>query len=387
MHVRRRTILTIAATVCFAVGIGCSRRATTPQVTDRALLREAIAEWQHAGNPWNGGAAPEILAQQARQGYYDDAVLTARLIQRWDKSDWPPVRLAAIRAANGDVPGARAMLAQYAGSTTGAEMAKEAGRILACRGDLPDALETVAMGVDRDDILLDFARHQIAYGEFAAALETAAQMKSPNNVFFDIGEALQERHQQMRVRELASGMTDQKLAAQFRREVRSTLWPPTWMEVQTLDDPCSHAAAFADKADFTQADAVVEQNHCTSVYYVARLQYASDPAGAERLLRTYSKPEEFHIGLEELTLAAARKGNIPEALRFLGELQNRKDAEGRVEGAIREITRCWTAKDGVKPSLQWARSRPSGLQRSWALLGVAEALAPPGKTEPYIPGC
>ena len=65
-------------------------------------------------------------------------------------------------------------------------------------------------------------------------------------------------------------------------------------------------------------------------------------------------------GLGELAVAAAKKGNITEALRFLGDLQNLKEgtarssvlAEARVTEAVHGITRYWTIKDGPKVVLK-----------------------------------
>ena len=191
-------------------------------ITDRELLREAVADWQHAGE-FGGEPSCEIFELQAVQGYYDDAAATVHLFGRPDEVDWSIVELARIRAENGDLPGARAMIERFAGSDLGAEIVKSVALAQVSKGDLKGALETAGPGVDQDEILLPFARRQISNGDFAPALETAARMKSPDPVFYEFGVALQERREQNRVHELASGMTNHKLAAEFAKQVRVTL--------------------------------------------------------------------------------------------------------------------------------------------------------------------
>ena len=67
---------------------------------------------------------------------------------------------------------------------------------------------------------------------------------------------------------------------------------------------------------------------------------------------------------------------------FLGDLQNLKDettrdpvlGQDKLNEAVHGIARYWTIRDGPKIVLKWARSRPTIEQRTWALLGMAEAL-------------
>jgi len=348
------------------------------KITDRELLGEAVAEWQRAGGP-GGEIRREIFEQQAMQGYYDDAEATGRLFRRTDGFYWS-VELARIRAENGDLQGAKALIKQFAGSDVDAQIAEAVALAQVSKGDLQGALEIAVAGVDRDEILFAFARRQIANSDFAAALETAARMKSPDQVFYDLGDALRERGEQQRVRELASGMSNRKLAAEFAKRVRATLWPPT-LELK-IASPCEIAAHYGLQGKFAEADALIEQSKCTSVSFVAIRQYAVDPAGAERLLRGSSNADDLLFGLDQLAVAAAKKGNITEALRFFGDLQNLKDttarssvlAEDRVTEAVHGIARYWTIRDGPKVVLKWARSRPTGEQRTWALIGMAQAL-------------
>ena len=65
--------------------------------------------------------------------------------------------------------------------------------------------------------------------------------------------------------------------------------------------------------------------------------------------------------------------SIAEALRFLGAVQSLGGPDG-VSSEVHEIARAWTIRDGPKAVLKWARSRPTTEQRTWALIGMAEAL-------------
>ena len=59
----------------------------------------------------------QIFEQQAAQGYYEDAAATATLFKRPDDRRWSVEELAKIRAENGDIPGAKAMIKRFSGST------------------------------------------------------------------------------------------------------------------------------------------------------------------------------------------------------------------------------------------------------------------------------
>jgi hypothetical protein len=145
--------------------------------------------------------------------------------------------------------------------------------------------------------------------------------------------------------------------------------------------PCDIAEDYGLQGKFAEANALIDQNKCPFVSLVAIKQYAVDPAGAERLVRGTSDADDRLIGLDQLAVEAAKKGAIAEALRFLGDLQNIESAarnpvlaENSVSDAVHGIARYWTIKNGPKVVLKWARSRPTGEQRTWALIGMAQAL-------------
>jgi len=377
--------IVLVAILGAAAGVGWLAYLRSPHtITDRALLREAVAEWQRAGRP-GGAIGGEIFKQQARQGYYDDAAWTGRLFDRPDGVRWSVVELARIRAENGDLSGARATIKRFAGSDLEAQIAEAVALVRVAKGDLEGALEIAGAGVDQEEIFLEYARHQLESGDFAAALETAARMRSPNQVFYELGDALAARSEQNRVRELASGIKDRKLAAEFKRLVRITLWPTIGCVIELT--PCMIAADDAGRGRFAEANALIEQNKCKDMSYVAIKEYATDPAGAERLLRSRSTTEDLLFGLDQLAIEAAKKGNIAEAFRFLSDLERLKDgnarssalADVRVTDAVQGIARYWTSRDGPKVVLKWVRSRPTSEQRTWALLAMAQALGRPRK--------
>lgn len=345
------------------------------KITDKELLREAVAEWRCARES-GYGPNPQIFEQQATQGYYDDAAATAHLFSRPDDVQWSVVELAKIRAENGDIAGAKAAIGKFAGSELGTRATRVIASVQASSGDLAGALQTAAPFGDLDEVLLIFARRQIAKGDFDGALRTAEQMKSKSvdDVFYELGDALRLRGEQKRVHQLAAHMSDRRLSALFIKLVPLTLWPrePDVVERVTNAAPCDAAAFDAFKGKYPEADALLEQNKCDYVVYVAVEQYAFDPVGAERLLRSAINRQDLAFGLDQFAATAARKGNIAEALRFLKDLQSLSPGAG--DKSVQEIARAWTIRDGPRAVLKWARSRPTTDQRTWALIGMAEAL-------------
>jgi hypothetical protein len=268
-------------------------------ITDRGVLREAVAEWQHAGEP-GSGPNDQIFEQQAAQGYYDDAAATSYLFKRPEDKQWAVVELAKIRAENGDITGAKGMVAKYAGSDLGARALRTIAEIQAARGDLPGALKTSPTPGDSDDVMLVFARRQIAAAELAGALMTAEAMgsKAAGQVFYEVGGALRQRGEQNRLGELRSHMSSPEMAARFKKLARFAIWDkPEILKPEILQpDPCSPAYHDAMIGDFAAADSVLEQNHCSYPYFIAVQQYAVDPAGAERRLRTHADPLDLSVG-------------------------------------------------------------------------------------------
>ena len=147
--------------------------------------------------------------------------------------------------------------------------------------------------------------------------------------------------------------------------------------------PHDIASRDATGGRFAEADALFEQNKCSNVSLVSTRQYAVDPAGAEHLVRSNTDRQDLAYGLDQLAVAAATKGNIAKALRFLENLQSLSGVEiagnglqtrARNPDEVHEIARVWTVRDGPKPVLKWVPSRPNTGQRTWALIGIAEAL-------------
>lgn len=343
------------------------------KITDQELLREAVEEWQRAGAP-GFGPDYQIFEQQAAQGYYEDAAVTATLFKSPDDRRWSVEELAKIRTENGDIRGAKTMIKRFAGS----DLANRATEAIAVaqvgNGDLQGALETAAPVGYKGEVLIAFARQQIARGDFGGALQTAEQMKSTSadQVFYELGDSLRERGEGKRVPELASHMADRKLAALFIKLVRFTVRPVEPMCVVQAGS-CDIAYHDASIGKFAEADALVEQNKCPYFSAVAGQQYAADPAGAERLLQKATDAKDRAMGLVAFAISAANKGEISEALRFYHELESIASV-GSGPKVVHDIARSWTIKDGPKAVLTWARSRPTMEERTGALIGMAEAL-------------
>jgi hypothetical protein len=363
-----------ASTLVLCVGVGLGwmlwQRFPGHKITDQELLREAVADWKRAGEPGYGPNA-QIFEQQAAQGYYDDAAATARLFKRAEDVQWSIVELAKIRAENGDIQGAKNSVNSLAGSDARATATKVIALSQAHRGDLSGALETVAPLGQSDEVFLAFGQCQIERGDFEGTLNTAERTKSGYQLYYDIGDALRLRGEQSRARKLAAHMKNRKLSSLFLDCARFTLWSRVEGTIQAT--PCDYSWIYATEGKFVEADDVILKNKCPNVSFVAARQYAVDPSGAEQLLRANADKEDLARGLGELVKAAADKGNIAEALRFLGDLQS-LSGPNSVSSAIHDIARAWTIRDGPKAPLKWARSRPTTEQRTSAVIGMAEAL-------------
>lgn len=368
--------------LCVGVGLGWVLWGQLPfhKIRDQDLLREAVVEWKKAGDP-GYGPNYQIFEQQAAQGYYEDAAATGRLFKRVEDVQWSIVELVKIRADNGDIKGAKNAINSLAGSALQKKASEVVALIQAQDGDLAGALETIAPFDESDEVFLAYGGHQIQMGDFEGALDTAGRTKLGYQLFYDIGDALRIRGEQGRARELAAHMKDRKFSALFLECARFTLWPHP-EEVRVIRaTPCDDAYVDATRGKFAEADEVIRKNGCSNVSFVAVRQYDADPSGAERLLRDTSNPQDLAFGLVQFAAVAARKGNIVEALRLLNDLQsvnlgekNKPLAEPMATDAIHQIARAWTIKSGPKAVLRWARSRPTAEQRTWALIGMAEAL-------------
>ncbi|MGB8732810.1 MAG: hypothetical protein WCC99_16295 [Candidatus Sulfotelmatobacter sp.] len=376
-----------ALAIVLCVGAGVARmlwlRGPGHRITDREVLQEAVAEWQRAGKPFSQGAY-QIFEQQAAQGHYDDAAATGHLFRRPDDVRWSVVELAKIRAENGDIQGAKSQIKKLAGSDVGAKAAEAIALAQAYSGDLRGALETITPLGTSNEVLWAFARRQMAQADFDGALKTAEQMdhKSAVQTFYGLADALREQGEQRRLHELASHMSNRKLSSLFVKVAQFTFRPHEIEVVEVVrPGPCDLAYHGPSDENFAAVDASIEQNKCSYVSFVATQQYAVDPAGAERLLRRNANPQDLAFGLDQFAVAAAKKGNIAEALRLLADLQrigttekNVVLAQTRNTDAVHEIARDWTIRDGPKTVLKWARSRPNADERVWAFIGVAEAL-------------
>ena len=158
------------------------RRFPHHKITDQELLREAVAQWEKAGEPGNGPNY-QIFEQQGAQGYYDDAAATGRLFKRADDVQWSIVELVKIRAENGDIQSAKSAINSLAGSAMQRKAAEVVALIQAQNGDLSGALETSSPFGESDEVFLAYGRYQIEMGDFEGALDTAGRTKSGYQLF------------------------------------------------------------------------------------------------------------------------------------------------------------------------------------------------------------
>jgi hypothetical protein len=360
-----------AAVLSILLGIaGTVRwRHANRKITAQQLLREALSEEQKSGAT---GPSLEIFEQQATQGYYDDALVTAHLSTKKDDLYWYLVELARIRTENGDLQSAKNMINMFVDPAFQTRMMKGIALVQAGKGDLAGALETGAPLADSNDVLVEFAQYQIKRGELEGALKTAERLTpaSAYQVFYEIGDALRLRHEQNRVHKLSAGMSNRKLARLFLRLVPLTLWDQRPAYSLQMND-CEMAGIAAMEHRLAEARKALENTRCWRSF-VAIQYYAIDPIDAEKLLRSTTDPKDMAFGLSSLAMAAAKKERIEDALRF--------DNEGRkMEGSSRysatvEIARAWTIRDGPANVLSWARSQPTSAERELALIGMAQAL-------------
>jgi tetratricopeptide (TPR) repeat protein len=363
---KRRFGLTIVAVLLFigilVVGL-LWMRAFSRKITAQGLLREALSE-----SPDHNYPETDIFEQQATQGYYDDALATARLAKKPADLDWFIVELAKIHVENGDVQGAKAVAQMF--PDRHAQIFKAIALVQAHQGDISGAL---AMSMpDTNEILEEFAQHQIKQADFPGALQTCERLpaNSAGNLFYEIGEALRQRHEQKRVRELAAGMSDRKLAQLFLELIPLTLWDrkPNHL-LQT--NGCEMAGIAAMDKRLAEARKMLEGTHCWRSF-VAIQYYRIDPIEAEKLLRSATDPKDLTFGLGEFAKAAADKGEIEDALRLDKDAKQLDPLEGY--SATLEIARAWTIRDGTEKVIGWARSLPTHAERQTALLGMAQAL-------------
>jgi len=376
--------------------------------SDRAILAEAVREYEKAAPPKDRLVPWDIFCQQAAQGYYDDALASVRLSTHDDDTQYSLIALARIRARNGDAAGALAVARTYAKAATRAKAIEQVAIARAWRGDIKGALGTageltnssdalqqiavveanrghlqaariiVAGIASPDDALQAIAEYQIKSGDFAAALGTAEQMdpSSTGNLLGDAADELKKRGELGRARNLAAGLKSRDLAASF-------LWNARYAESADRDipvlraDPCEEAYfAAAQPGGFIQAAATIVRQNCDHSYPAIE-EFGFDPTAAEKLLFSAPKQWDLCFGLTEFAKLSAAKKDIANAVRYISKAQSACYGHPYRSAGIREVARAWTIQSGPKPALAWSRALPTPAEREVALLGVAEAMGRP----------
>ena len=114
----------------------------------------------------------KAFEQQATQGYYDDALATARLATKPVDLHWYIIELAKIHVQNGDVQGAKDIARMFPDWQP--QIFKAIALAQAHQGDLSGALAT--SHPDMNEILEEFAQHQIKQADFPGALQTSERL-------------------------------------------------------------------------------------------------------------------------------------------------------------------------------------------------------------------
>lgn len=379
MKGRTAAILLFCAEI--GVALAFSARELHPRISAQKLLREAVRDQ---------GPLEEIFEQQAGQGYYDDALVTARLMA----AGYPRLRedalsrfvedVITIRAANGDIQGAKEMITRYRGlelASRGADATRAIGKVQVDSGDLRGALETSVSAADKDKVMEECGEREIAKGDFDAALQTAEQVteQSAYDLFYDVGSELRTQGEERRLHELASHMSDRKRAAEFVEAARVYFKPIVAYRIEAT--PCDIAWHDATIGKFAEAWALAERNKCDNTN-VAIEEFAVDPVEAERELHKMSNKNDVSRNLAEMSKAAAKKGDAANALRLFEAAQQVSGKPVPCWDCVQYIAWAWTLGAGPKAALDWARSLPSAQeQRGYALLGVAQAL---GHAKPEV---
>lgn len=369
----RRAISLAAIIVATGIALALGLRHLHPQISDRELLREAAKQ---------GAPLERIFGQQAAQGYYNDAVVTARqdvgALPDGSRELAALIRqLIQIRAESGDIQGAKHMVIQLRTELGADEI--HAIRAIAFaqvyEDDLEGALETANAVGATNDVLEAFADSEVAKGHFDEALKTSEKLneRSAYNIFYDIGDALRQRGEQQRLAQLASHMSDRKRASRFVQAARVTSTRSSRPLENVQTGPCDLAWSDALQRKFEDADQLIEENDCGyMVAGILGMQYPADPSGAERGAARIINEGRRAQALAEMAQSAAKQGDIADASRLLNAALN-LSADTCLD-CIREVARAWAAKGQKYAVLRWARSLRTGSQRGYALYGIAEAL-------------
>jgi len=303
-----------------------------------------------------------------------------------------------IRAENGDIPGARSM-AERLGAQTRAWAIEAIAAVQARRGDLRGALETSASlpgsnnvrgcdatvrvgGIEvRDPLpgavqaIEEFGARQLESGDLEGALNTAEAVRpcSTPGLLSRIADAFFAQGKLKQARELASQAANGKAAAEFlamlnqrERGARVSIVEPS---------PCDVARFDAQLGKFADAYRAIEGTRCL-VSGIAVRQYPSDPAAAEKALRESTNCDDLAHGMAGFARAAARKGDVTGALRFLTAAQVAGATDWPQTAVVRDVAWVLTLKEGPRSGLRWARSRLprasapapfSGWHRHWRI--------------------
>lgn len=368
----RKRIAVVSAVVVISAVVFVLALNHFSRISDRSLLREAVqAEKQ-------GGRLDDFLAvfgQQVKQGYYDDAIETMR--QYGILHDSGVAGFARVLAINGDVQSAKRMVNGYSDPMRIAGL-EAIAIVQAEKGDIAGAQQTSASLHDKDKVREAICRYQVKSGDIKGAISTAeeAERETPGSgsiMLLVISESLSlfEPAQHEKIRKLAQRIRKEGIPKEFIQWAEMTdSDEPGCCGVSTASrSPRKHKVAYANSA----CAGVKIVDYSSEPWYLAIKNYeAGDVVGAEQNLRVSNSG----WGTRELVMAAVKRGDINNALRFLDKLRSLEpdDRQGWLSDSARSIAAAWAKQDNSRTVVKWARSRSTSYERAMALLGVAEAI-------------
>lgn len=134
--------------------------------------------------------------------------------------------------------------------------------------------------------------------------------------------------------------------------------------------PCAAAGKFNEAYD------LIRNKDCPYIdANIVMRQSATDPVGAQRHLSSIGDQAGQILALTEMSQGAAKKGDVADATHLAEAAMKLSGKENTCLDCIRNIARAWVLQGKPAAAFGWARSRTTSIQRGYALLGIAEAMA------------
>ena len=198
--------------------------ASCAQITARDVFNKAAGAGRHAGKDDRLYIFTEIANAQAKRGYYDDALKTLKRTNEFPALNFADV--VEIRARNGDIRGAKAMIGRAPSAEAKWWALRNLGLMQAESGDIEGARNTVlpAPPIFQQVVLREIGFHQVRSGDLEAALRTVDEMErgEGDGILVDVAAAFSKRGDEDRAQALLSRLTDPDII----RELNKPSEPP-----------------------------------------------------------------------------------------------------------------------------------------------------------------